>query len=94
MLTIQYALSSSAPKATLSELPANSVQPRQHKRLRLYLVGSPEDTQQTIHYLQSGGRIEHILWSQVIPIHENRILIRCDPGDVLRYLQRDRQFGS
>jgi hypothetical protein len=73
-------------------LPEN-LQPRQHKRLRLYLVGSPADTQQTIHYLHTGGSIDRIHWSRVIAIPENGILIQRDPGNVLRYLQRDRQFG-
>ena len=93
MLTNEYVLSSPAREAALPELPENSALPRQHKRLRLYLVGSPADTQQTIHYLHAGGRIEYILWSHIIAIPENGILIQRDPGDVLRYLQRDRQFG-
>ena len=93
MLTNEYILPSLAGEAALPELSENSAPPRRHKRLRLYLVGSPADTQQTIHYLQAGGRIEHLLWSHVIPIPENGILIQRDPGDVLRYLQRDRQFG-
>ncbi|MGD1858937.1 MAG: hypothetical protein ACFB0E_03080 [Leptolyngbyaceae cyanobacterium] len=92
MVTTQYFLPSLAPEAALSALPANDAQPRQHKRLRLYLVGSAADTQQTIHYLHTGGRIERIHWSRMIAVPENGILIRRDPGDVLRYLQRDRQF--
>jgi hypothetical protein len=93
MVTTQYFLPSPECEAALPAVPENTAHPRQHKRLRLYLVGSEADTQQTIHYLHAGGRIEHIHWSRVIAIPENGVLIQRDPGDVLRYLQRDRQFG-
>lgn len=36
------------------------------------------------------GYAERIEWSRIIAIPENGIVIRPDPGDVLRYLQRSR----
>ncbi|MEM9766809.1 MAG: hypothetical protein AAF892_02855 [Cyanobacteria bacterium P01_D01_bin.71] len=60
MVTTQYFLPSSASEAAPSTLPANVSQPRRHKRLRLYLVGSKANTQQTVHYLLASGCIERI----------------------------------
>lgn len=93
MLHIQYFLSSSLPEAALPRLAENppSLQPKR-RRLRLYLVGSPADTQHTIDYLHVRGCIERIEWSHEIEVPASGIIVRRDPGDVLRYLQRNRQF--
>ena len=89
MLTIQYMASFPYTEAALLPLFGNHSQSRGRRRLRLYLVGSETDTQQTVDYLHVRGCIERIEWSHAIAIPENGIVIRRDPGDVLRYLQRD-----
>ncbi|MBD2256557.1 hypothetical protein H6G13_03150 [Pseudanabaena sp. FACHB-2040] len=66
-----------------------TVQPRR-RRLRLYLVGSEADTRSAIDSLHILGYAERFEWSRVIAIPENGLLIRPDPDDVLRYLQRYR----
>ncbi|MBD0336709.1 MAG: hypothetical protein ICV62_14570 [Cyanobacteria bacterium Co-bin13] len=91
MLKIQYFLPSplvEAAQPPASELPP--VQPRR-RRLRLYLVGSESDTQSAIDSLHHLGYAERFEWSRVISIPENGLLIRPNPGDVLRYLQRYRK---
>ena len=86
MLQIKYVLPSAmAAQPLLLENPPE--QPRR-RRLRLYLVGSEEDTQRAIYHLHLLGYAERIEWSRVIAIPENGLVIRPDPGDVLRYLQR------
>ncbi|HEY9735177.1 MAG TPA: hypothetical protein V6D06_02805 [Trichocoleus sp.] len=67
-----------------------SAQPRR-KRLRLYLVGSEDDTQSAIDSLHVLGYAERFEWSKVIAIPDNGVVIRPDPDDVLRYLQRYRK---
>ena len=98
MLRIQYFVSSQFPEATpslpLGSCPINGAWQRQRRRLRLYLVGSEPDTQATIDTLHAQGCIDRLEWTPTaIAIPENGILIRRDPGDVLRYLQRDRLFS-
>ena len=94
MLTIQYILPSPIAEAARSELPKKESEPPQRRRLRLYLVGSPDDTQHTINHLHLRGCIERGEWSHEIEIPEGGVIIRPDDGDVLRYLQRYRRFGS
>lgn len=69
----------------------SSEQPRR-RRVRLYLVGSESETQSIIDRLQLLHFTERIEWSRVIAIPENGVLIRPDPDDVLRYLQRYRSL--
>jgi hypothetical protein len=61
-----------------------------HRRLRHYLVGSPDDTQHAIDRLHLLGYLERVSWSHAIAIPANGLIIRPDAGDVLRYSQRDR----
>ncbi|HEY9878365.1 MAG TPA: hypothetical protein V6D29_07905 [Leptolyngbyaceae cyanobacterium] len=90
MLQIQYFLSSPLTEATVPPATVHtSVQPRR-RRLRLYLVGSEADTQSAIDSLHILGYAERFEWSRVITIPDNGVVIRPDPGDVLRYLQRHR----
>ncbi|MGB3199256.1 MAG: hypothetical protein WBA99_00040 [Nodosilinea sp.] len=64
------------------------------RRLRLYLVGSESDTQHTIDHLHLCNAIERIEWNpSAIALPATGVMIRPDPDDVLRYLQRDRLFG-
>ncbi|MBD2230024.1 hypothetical protein H6G07_00355 [Phormidium tenue FACHB-1052] len=64
-----------------------------HRRLRHYLVGSPDDTQHAIDRLHLLGYLERVSWSHAIDIPANGLIIRPDAGDVLRYSQRDRVTG-
>ncbi|MEO0378010.1 MAG: hypothetical protein AAF329_26125 [Cyanobacteria bacterium P01_A01_bin.17] len=89
MLKIQYFAPSPPPEAAPPGLSGNSVLPRRRRRVRLYLVGAPEDTQHIIDGLHVRGCIERIEWSHAIAVPESGIIIRQDPGDVLRYLQRE-----
>ena len=59
------------------------------RRLRHYLVGSPTDTQHTIDQLHLLGYLERIVWSQPVQLSEEGVIIRPDPGDILRYTQRE-----
>ena len=93
MLTIQYVLPSPVVEAAQPLWPENESEPPRRRRLRLYLVGSPDDTQHTIDHLHIRGCIERNEWSREIGIPEGGILIRPDEGDVLRYLQRYRRFS-
>lgn len=93
MLQIQYVLSSSTPEATQTSVqfslpPICPPQPR--RRLRVYLVGSPEDTQNAVDRLHLAHFAERIEWSRPVQVTENGIIIRPDAGDVLRYMQRSR----
>jgi hypothetical protein len=90
MLQIQYFLPSLPGEAAPSPAPVNPTGQPRRRRLRLYLVGSEADTQSAIASLHVLGYVEQIHWSRVIPIPENGVIIRPDPGDVLRYLQRER----
>ena len=94
MLTIQYVLQSPIGEAAQSERPKKESGQPKRRRLRLYLVGSKEDTQHTIDHLHLRGCIERGEWSHEIDIPEGGAIIRPDAGDVLRYLQRYRRFGS
>ncbi|MBD2257704.1 hypothetical protein [Pseudanabaena sp. FACHB-2040] len=101
MLQIQYFLSApqaftwqEATQPAASQIPL--VQPRR-RRLRLYLVGSDGDTRgamvkdrppRAIASLHHLGYAEQFEWSHVVDIPEGGLLVRPDPGDVLRYLQR------
>jgi hypothetical protein len=88
MLQIQYFLSSPYSEMTQpAALQPPLVRPRR-RRLRLYLVGSEGDTRGAIASLHHLGYAEQFEWSPVIEIPEGGLLVRPDPGDVLRYLQR------
>lgn len=92
MLQIQYFMPSPLDEAAQPPAPVNpSGQPRR-RRLRLYLVGSPTDTQGAIDSLHLLGYAERFEWSRVIDIPEGGITIQRDSGDVLRYLQRYRSL--
>ncbi|HEY9881172.1 MAG TPA: hypothetical protein V6D29_22130 [Leptolyngbyaceae cyanobacterium] len=88
MLQIQYFLPSSRVETAQPPASVNSPELLRRRRLRLYLVGSEADTQGAIDSLHLLGYAERFEWSRVISIPENGLLVRPDPGDVLRYLQR------
>ena len=93
MLTIQYVLPSPFAEAAQPSLPENASEPPRRRRLRLYLVGSPDDVQHTLDHLHLRGCIERSEWSHEIAIPEGGLIIRPDEGDVLRYIQRYRRFS-
>jgi hypothetical protein len=102
MMNTHCFLPSPLPEAGLTPLATPPISPSHRKRLRLYLVGSEADAESAISYLHVRGCIDRIEWSHAIAVPENGIIIRHDPGDVLRYLQREghrpglegqRQFG-
>ncbi|PZV11284.1 MAG: hypothetical protein DCF21_17125 [Leptolyngbya sp.] len=76
--------------AAQTPLPTIPITVVPHRRLRHYLVGSPDDTQHAIDRLHLLGYLERISWSHAIAIPANGLIIRPDGGDILRYSQRDR----
>ncbi|NJL55085.1 hypothetical protein HC928_07770 [bacterium] len=70
--------------------PNNPLPGVQYRRLRHYIVGSPDDAQKAIDRLHLLGYLERINWSREIAIPETGLLIRPESGDILRYCQRDR----
>ncbi|MFG6102384.1 hypothetical protein U2F10_09040 [Leptothoe sp. EHU-05/26/07-4] len=89
LATLQYLIPQSPFLMTFDtdNIPMENA-PHRH-RLRYYLVGSPTDTQQAIDRLHLLGYLERIIWSQPIQLSEAGVIIRPDPGDVLRYTQRE-----
>ena len=93
MLTVQFVLPSPLAEAAQTVLPEKESEPPRRRRLRLYLVGSKDDVQHTVNYLHLRGCINRGEWSHEIAVPEGGLIIRPDPGDVLRYLQRYRRFS-
>lgn len=88
LATLQYLIPKSPFLMTFNAENTAMQQPHRH-RLRHYLVGSPADTQQAIDRLHLLGYTERIVWSQPVQISEEGLIIRPDPGDILRYTQRE-----
>ena len=98
LATLQYLIPQS-PFLMTFDTEHPTLQPYRRPRLRHYLVGSPTDTQQAIDRLHILGYTERIVWSQPVQISDDGLIIRPDPGDVLRYTQREfasqpRGFGD
>ena len=93
MLTVQFVLPSPLAEAAQTVLPEKESEPPRRRRLRLYLVGAEDDVQHTVDHLHLRGCIDRGEWSREIEVPEGGLLIRPDPGDVLRYLQRYRRFS-
>lgn len=93
MLQIQYFAPSPLPEAARFGLAENFSAPTRRRRLRLYIVGDPDDAQHAIDYLHLHSCIDRIEWSHEIAVPHGGVVIRRDPGDVLRYLQRYRRLG-
>jgi len=90
MLKIEYRLPPFSLKAAPAAVNDTATRGARRRCLRHYLVGSKEDTQRVIDRLYLLGYLDRLDWSDVIDIPENGIVIRPDPGDVLRYTERDR----
>ena len=74
---------------TPTAMPNHPMDHSKQRRLRHYLVGSPTDTQHAIDRLHRLGYLDRLNWIHTIEIPENGLIIRPDPGEVLRYTQRD-----
>ncbi|MFQ3616517.1 MAG: hypothetical protein SNJ57_20670 [Cyanobacteriota bacterium] len=92
MLQIQYVWSSPYSETTEFLLSPFTCDLPRRRRLRHYLVGSPEDTQRAIDRLHQLRYAERFEWSRAALTSDNGVIIRPDPGDVLRYMQRN--FGG
>lgn len=88
----EYSLLSPLDEAAQPPACEHSTEQSRRRRVRLYLVGSETETQGIIDRLHLLHFTERIEWSRVIAIPENGVVIRPDPGDVLRYLQRYRSL--
>ncbi|QKD81166.1 hypothetical protein HPC62_02340 [Thermoleptolyngbya sichuanensis A183] len=88
MLTIHW--SSPRSEATQFSLPPLTCELPHRRRLRHYLVGSAEDTQLAIDRLHQIRCAERFEWTPPVSTAENGVILRPDPGDVLRYMQRTR----
>ncbi len=63
----------------------------QREPLRHILIGSPEGVKQTIHTLYALNYCEPGLWSRLLTIPENGVLITPEQGAVMSYLIHYRQ---
>jgi hypothetical protein len=93
MLQAQSFLPPLTTEVAQTPLPTYPLAVVRYRRLRHYLVGSPDDTQHAIDRLHLLGYLERISWSHAIDIPANGLIIHPDVGDVLRYSQRDRVTG-
>ena len=87
MLPAPSFLPSYPQETAQTPLPTLPLAVARHRRLRHYLVGSPDDTQHAIDRLHLLGYLERISWSPAIDIPASGLLIRPDGGDILRYSQ-------
>ncbi|WP_448604095.1 hypothetical protein [Thermoleptolyngbya sp.] len=92
MLTIQYTWSSPRSEATQFSLPPLTCELPRRRRLRHYIIGRPEDTQQSIDRLHLLHYAERFEWSRAIQFPQNGIVLHAEhPGEVLRCLHREMQ---
>ncbi|WP_448599147.1 hypothetical protein [Thermoleptolyngbya sp.] len=90
MLTIQYTWSSPRSEATQFSLPPLTCELPRRRRLRHYIIGRPEDTQQAIDRLHLLHYAERFEWSRAIQFPQNGIILHAEhPGEVLRCLHRE-----
>jgi len=90
MLTIQYTWSSPRSEATQFSLPPLTCELPRRRRLRHYIIGRPEDTQQAIDRLHLLHYAERFEWSRAIQFPQNGIILHTEhPGEVLRCLHRE-----
>lgn len=89
LATLQYLIPKNPFLMTFDTENTTMVTEPRRRRLRHYLVGSPTDTQRAIDRLHLLGYVERIAWSQTVPLSERGLVIYPEPGDVLRYTQRE-----
>ncbi|GAB4145169.1 MAG: hypothetical protein Fur0046_22770 [Cyanobacteria bacterium J069] len=64
------------------------------RRLRHYLVGTPEDAQLAIDRLHLLHYAERFEWTRPLAMPPNGIVINARPGEVLRYLHRELRIEA
>ncbi len=62
--------------------------PGEGEPLRHILLGSPGSVRQTIHLLHTLRYVENALWSPLVTIPENRLIITPRQGEVMSLLIR------
>lgn len=78
-------LSSDVPTQTgLSEIP--SLPTSQGDPLRHILLGTPGSVRQTIHLLHTLRYVENALWSPLLPIPDDQLIITPRQGEVMSLL--------
>ncbi|MEM8808535.1 MAG: hypothetical protein AAGF01_21165 [Cyanobacteria bacterium P01_G01_bin.38] len=91
-MTIDNFLESGFPGGTAapSELSATPILPQTDADpLRHILLGSPGGVRQTIHLLHTLRYVETALWSPLVAIPNEQIIITPRQGDVMSILIRD-----
>lgn len=71
----------------LSELPTLSS--AEGEPLRHILLGTPGSVRQTIHLLHTLRYVENALWSPLVPVPENQLIITPRHGEVMSLLIRN-----
>ncbi|PSN12855.1 hypothetical protein C7271_23115, partial [filamentous cyanobacterium CCP5] len=82
MIQIQSFLPSPDREAVPAQLPRSLYLPKRPRRLRHYLIGSPEDTQHAIDRLHLLGYLDRLSWSHTIAVPDNGLIIRPDDDDI------------
>lgn len=75
---------SSEPSLELSAMPTLS--PSEGEPLRHILLGSPGGIRQTIHLLHTLRYVENVLWSPLVPIPNDQLIITPRQGEVMSIL--------
>lgn len=91
-MNINHFLESGLPAETAAQsgLSASSVLPQTDgDPLRHILLGSPGGVRQTIHLLHTLRYVETALWSPLVAIPNEQIIITPRQGDVMSILIRD-----
>ena len=83
---LQSSPTQGAAQPELSELPA--LPPSEGEPLRHILLGTPGGVRQTIHLLHTLRYVENALWSPLVPIPNNQLIITPRQGDVMSILVR------
>ena len=82
----QNSLLQGVAQPELSELPTLPLS--EGEPLRHILLGTPGGVRQTIHLLHTLRYVENALWSPLVPIPNNQLIITPRQGDVMSILVR------
>jgi len=84
----------SSDVSTLTDLSAiSSLSPSQGEPLRHILLGTPGGVRQTIHLLHTLRYVENALWSPLLPIPDNQLIITPRQGEVMSLLIKSVNQG-
>lgn len=72
------------PQPELSALPTPQIS--EGEPIRHILLGSPGGVRQTIHLLHTLRYVENALWSPLVPIPNDQLIITPKQGDVMSIL--------